>query len=239
MHAITARDGQAMLLISNSVHRGSDTRREPMTMHLALLGDSIFDNAAYTLGGPAVVDQVREHLPATWRTTLVAVDGSLAGDVAGQVRRLPADVTHLALSAGGNDALEALKHLSSPCRSVMESLQVLADLQVRFAHGYRAALRAALAPGRPLLVCTIYDQVPGLGAPLQAALSLFNDAILREAILQRLPVLDLRAVCTEASDYSTVSPIEPSSTGGHKLAGALVHAVLLGSTAAHDCRIFG
>ncbi|MGZ8470667.1 MAG: SGNH/GDSL hydrolase family protein, partial [Gemmatirosa sp.] len=31
--------------------------------HLVLLGDSIFDNAAYVRGGPDVVAQVRARLP--------------------------------------------------------------------------------------------------------------------------------------------------------------------------------
>jgi hypothetical protein len=31
--------------------------------HLVLLGDSIFDNAAYDAGGPAVIDQVQAKLP--------------------------------------------------------------------------------------------------------------------------------------------------------------------------------
>ena len=34
--------------------------------HLTLLGDSIFDNAAYVAGSPAVIDQVRMNLPAGW-----------------------------------------------------------------------------------------------------------------------------------------------------------------------------
>lgn len=31
--------------------------------HIVLLGDSIFDNAHYTLGGPDVIAQVRKLLP--------------------------------------------------------------------------------------------------------------------------------------------------------------------------------
>jgi hypothetical protein len=32
--------------------------------HIVLLGDSIFDNAAYVAGGPDVVRQVRDNLPS-------------------------------------------------------------------------------------------------------------------------------------------------------------------------------
>ncbi|RLM52801.1 SGNH/GDSL hydrolase family protein, partial [Halobellus sp. Atlit-31R] len=71
-----------------------------------------------------------------------------------------------------------------------------------------------------------YDAVPGLAPGLRAALAPFNDVILREAVLRHLPVLDLRLVCAQASDFASVSPIEPSAQGGGKIAaaiGELVH----------------
>jgi hypothetical protein len=34
--------------------------------HLVLLGDSVFDNAAYVGGGPDVVAQLRARLPTGW-----------------------------------------------------------------------------------------------------------------------------------------------------------------------------
>ena len=37
-----------------------------------------------------------------------------------------------------------------------------------------------------------------------------------------LPVIDLRRVCSEASDYSELSPIEPSGQGGLKIARTIV-----------------
>jgi len=60
-----------------------------MTNHLVLLGDSIFDNAAYVRGRPAVVDQVRNSLPQGWRATLIARDGNVINDVHRQLDRLP------------------------------------------------------------------------------------------------------------------------------------------------------
>jgi hypothetical protein len=66
-----------------------------------LLGDSIFDNARYTSGGPAVESQVRKLLPSKWNLTLLAVDGSSTDDIPGQMLLLPNDATHLVLSVGG------------------------------------------------------------------------------------------------------------------------------------------
>lgn len=53
--------------------------------HIVLLGDSIFDNAHYTEGGPDVISQVRQLLPKGWRASLLAVDGATTEDVPSQL----------------------------------------------------------------------------------------------------------------------------------------------------------
>lgn len=72
--------------------------------HIVLLGDSIFDNAAYVRGGLDVITHLRGQIPDGWKASLRAVDGSVVGDVQRQLE-LPDDATHLVISAGGNDAL--------------------------------------------------------------------------------------------------------------------------------------
>ncbi len=44
-----------------------------------------------------------------------------------------------------------------------------------------------------------------------------NEAILAEGSRQQLPVIDLRQICSEVTDYSSLSPIEPSAKGGLKI----------------------
>src|SRR5687767_4954330 len=56
--------------------------------HLVLLGDSIFDNAAYVRGGPDVVTHLAGMLPAGCRATLRGVDGAIIADVPRQLARL-------------------------------------------------------------------------------------------------------------------------------------------------------
>jgi hypothetical protein len=190
--------------------------------HLILLGDSIFDNAAYTEGGPDVVTQLKDLLPAGWAASLLAVDGSTTDDIAGQVGCLPADASHLVLSVGGNDALQQAHLLFTPASSTEEALGLLADLAEQFEHDYRAAVAACLRPGLPLTICTIYNgnfPDPAYQRITTTALALFNDAILRMAIAHRLPVIDLRAVCMHPEDYANA--IEPSSVGGVKIARAI------------------
>src|SRR6266850_1865378 len=117
--------------------------------HVILLGDSIFDNAAYVPGGPAVVEQLRTHLPADWRATLLAVDGNVTDEVASQLPRLPADASHLIVSVGGNDALSYSGILVAPARNAGDVFSRLADIHHQFRRDYRAMLDAVLARGKP------------------------------------------------------------------------------------------
>ena len=86
--------------------------------HVVLLGDSIFDNARYVPDRPPVIEQLRQALPRGWRATLLAVDGDVTEDVTTQLRDLPADATHLVVSAGGNDALGESDVLRQPAATV-------------------------------------------------------------------------------------------------------------------------
>jgi hypothetical protein len=197
--------------------------------HVVLLGDSIFDNERYVPGGPAVIDQLRRCLPDGWRATLLARDGAVATDVSRQLAHLPNDATHLIVSAGGNDALEqSIVLLQEPAESYSEVLAGLADMHEQFRRQYRDMLQVVLSHGKPAAVCTVYDAIPELGRVEATGLCLFNDVILREAFQAGIPVIDLRLVCVDAGDYSTVSAIEPSTVGGGKIARAICRLVMDG-----------
>jgi hypothetical protein len=186
--------------------------------HVVLLGDSIFDNAAYVPGRPPVIHQVQAGLPQGWRATLLAIDGHMVSDVPGQLTNLPADASHLFVSAGGNDALGESGLLRERVGSVAEAITLFSEVQARFRNDYHAMLRAVRATGLPVAVCTIYDASPVLGAAERTGLAVFNDVILRSAFLAGWPVIDLRLLCDRPEDYSHVSPIEPSADGGAKIA---------------------
>jgi hypothetical protein len=109
---------------------------------------------------------------------------------------------------------------------VFDGLHTLADIRDDFRNSYRKMLSHVQSFCLPMAVCTIYDCVPGLGKPKQAALALFNEIILREAFEAKLPVIDLRLVCQAPEDYSVISPIEPSNLGGEKIAAAIAKLVL-------------
>jgi lysophospholipase L1-like esterase len=198
--------------------------------HVVLLGDSVFDNAAYVAGGPDVVRQLRDVLPAGWRATLGAVDGSVTTGVARQLERLPGDATHLVVSVGGNDALQASDILTASAASTAEAFLRLADVRDQFEFNYGQMLRRVVARRLPAAVCTIYyPRFPDAALQRLAvtALASFNDCIIRAAFAAGLPLLDLRLICGDDADYA--NPIEPSVRGGEKIAAA-VRTML----AAHD-----
>ena len=206
---------------------------------VVLLGDSIFDNARYVPGGPSVLEHLRRCLPRGWQATLLAVDGAVVADVSDQLARLPADASHLVVSAGGSDALgHSSLILREPAESFAEVLSRLADVRSEFQRDYRSMLQEVLGCGKPTAVCTVYDAIPGLSRAEHTGLCLFNDVILREAFRVGVPVIDLRLICNEASDYAPSSPIEPSAAGGGKIARAVNRVVTGFDFQAGGSRIF-
>lgn len=202
-----------------------------MTGHVVLLGDSIFDNASYVPGGISVIEHLRRKLPRDWRATLSAVDGATVSGVFSQLARIPEDATHLVLSVGGNDALwigGSVLPLSAS--SIQEALGELSAAIAEFAADYRRLIDTLRELRLPLATCTIYDRIPRLGPAERAGLCIFNDVITRTAFSHSLPLLDLRLICNELDDYSAMSPIEPSTQGGGKIARAIVAAVSSGTT---------
>ena len=197
-----------------------------MSGHIILLGDSIFDNAAYVTGGRSVLDHLRRLLPDDWEATLLAVDGATIASTQRQLQDLPDDATHLVLSVGGNDALgyggDILSQLTD---SVADALNTIAAMRENFSRQYRGLIQELRSFRLPLAICTVYDHVPGLQPPESAGLAIFNDEITRTALTAGATLIDLRLICTEAADYAEVSPIEPSETGGEKIAQA-IHTAL-------------
>jgi lysophospholipase L1-like esterase len=194
--------------------------------HVVLIGDSVFDNAAYVPRGEDVAAQFARRAPADWRVDLRAQDGATISGVAAQIRRLPEAATHLVVSVGGNDALRVSGVLTEPVRGMADALARLGAIRDAFAAAYETMLDDVLATGRPAAVCTIYDPAypePERRALASTALCVLNDAILRAATRRGAPAIDLRLVCDAAADFA--NPIEPSAAGGAKIAAAIVRLV--------------
>lgn len=194
--------------------------------HIVLLGDSIFDNKAYVGSEPDVITHLRERIPQNWKTSLKAVDGSLVENVSRQFLDTSEDSTHFVISVGGNNAIMNADILGMKASSSAEVFEALSNRMSDFEFHYREMLKTVLSRNLPTTICTIY--YPKFSEPIFqklaiAALSSFNDAIIRQAILNKLPVLDLRLICNEDDDYA--NEIEPSSKGGKKIAEKILEVV--------------
>lgn len=196
-----------------------------MAGHIVLLGDSIFDNGAYIGGRPDVVGHLRALLPAGVSASLLAVDGATTAGIPAQLKSVPADVTHAVVSIGGNDALRNSDILNMRVSSTQQALRIFAERVEQFEHDYARAIAAVTRKLSRVTVCTIYNgNLPSDQATAaRIGLMMFNDAILRVAFAPRLDVIDLRSVCTEPFHYA--NPIEPSDSGGAKIARAIAGAL--------------
>jgi len=207
--------------------------------HLVLLGDSTLDNAAYVGAGDDVTSLVRAALPAHWTVTLLAIDGSLAADVAKQLAKIPPTATHLLVSVGGNDAILEVGILEEHAGSVAVALGKLARVRDRFARTYTKMLDTVCGVGLPTAFATIYSgDAPDAEFQERAdiALTALNDCITREACTRGLPIVDLRVIFDHSEDYA--NPIEPGAGGGKKLARAIAKLVAEHDFSAGRCALF-
>ena len=199
-----------------------------MTEHLVLLGDSVFDNGVYVEPGQAdVTAHLRRKLePLGWMLDMRAVDGAVASGVEGQLARNPVDTPcTFVLSVGGNDALGHLDMIldMTPNRSTGSVLRAFNGIREEFRERYASVLDLIVSHGQPLIVCTIYNPrfpEPELRLLARTGLSFFNDVIAEEALRRRLPIIDLRAVCSGPEAFA--NPIEPSEVGGDLITDAII-----------------
>ena len=208
-------------LVAAALRPHSAARAGDAMKHVVLLGDSIFDNAAY-VSGPDVIRQLRRALPNGWQATLLAVDGGTIASIPRQLEGLPGDASHVLISVGGNDALGYSGVLEEGARSMAEALARLAAIREQFVRDYAAMLDRVAGTGLPTAVCTIYD--PRFDDPMRqrigsTGLTIFNDAITRAAFARGVALLDLRVMFSSGADYANA--IEPSVQGGEKLAAAI------------------
>lgn len=174
--------------------------------HIVLLGDSIFDNKnGFMTSVKDTITNLREQMPTEWTSTILAVDDSVADDVASQLPNVPADATHLFVSVGRNDAYGEMHILDMPASSGSDVLNALSNLVKAFEYRYSQMLDDVLAMNKPTVICTSYlprfDRMKFFDAKWiklsNVVLSAFNEVIIRHALMRGLPVIDLRYVCDE------------------------------------------
>jgi hypothetical protein len=194
---------------------------------ITLIGDSVFDNSSYVRDGQSVKEILSIKLKEKDLVDLLAVDGSITRQVVKQLDQIQEDTTHIFVSSGGNDAL-SLRHLLQRHNNENDSDLILPHIVIdlnNFQSHYSELADQLQGFAMSVTLCTIYDKIPGLTEKEVIALRLFNSIIIETAIRYQFSILDLRAVCTATEDYSSNSPIEPSETGGKKIAHSIAQIV--------------
>ena len=211
--------------------------------HIILAGDSIFDNKRYVRSGePDVATQVKDLLDRSDDVSLLAFDGDVTKNVEDQLKGLPNDATHLFISVGGNDAIGNLRLLERSVSNIGDAFNEFYDVMKDFEKDYIKMLVNAMRCGLKTTICTIYHpnfdlgrsdriehllphrvELPQIQKKAITGLTIFNDIIFQEAVNFGLPVMDLRLIFTEDSDYANA--IEPSAVGGAKMARVIKEIV--------------
>ena len=224
--------------------------------HIILAGDSIFDNGIYVKSGePDVSSQLQGLMDEGDKVSLLAVDGHVINNVEGQLRNLPNDTTHLVISVGGNNAMRKLNELSRAARNIGDGFLTFHDFRESFESGYIEMLTNALSFNIPTTLCTIYNPCfshsemervsdymshdvnnETLQKMAMTALPIFNDVIFQEAVNFNLPVIDLRLIFNDKSDYA--NPIEPSAIGGLKMAKVIKEVVYKHDFLSNDTTVY-
>ncbi|MBB3220523.1 SGNH/GDSL hydrolase family protein [Pseudoduganella umbonata] len=128
---------------------------------------------------------------------------------------------------------------------------VLADMPAQFREV--ASLRDAStnqAPTHLVISCGGNDVLGLVGAMQSPVASVLEAAEMLaawqadfrrgyRAMLQQADACGLRLVCADAGDYSAVSPIEPSSDGGRKIAASIAELLLADETDVVRTVVFG
>ena len=124
--------------------------------HILLAGDSIFDNEHYIRANELSVSKHLIRKMPKDKISLMAKDGAKIKDVIDQINNLPKDVTHLIISAGGNDALSYSKILNEPCDTIGSACEKLCFVRDKFDEQYCELLDLACRMEVKTTVCTIY-----------------------------------------------------------------------------------
>jgi hypothetical protein len=198
-------------------------------VHLALLGDSTFDNKAYTQDSPSVT----EHLIQLGNTvTLCAKDGALISALLPQSQTIPETATHLIISIGGNNGLSLSGILLKPIDTVEQGVILLHDALQTFEAEYSQAineLSQQFGSTKKIILCTLYNpcfeyyNVSPNQKAVNVGVTMIADVIQKVAHRHGFPVIDFRRFMTTPECFA--NPIEPSGIGGEKIAKAIIEVI--------------
>ena len=191
-------------LSSSLTHHSVDT--------ILLLGDSILDNSYYVSPGKSVYDYIKRNVPKSTVIKNLARDGAIISEVeTSQLYGIPITynkpTTALVLSVGGNDFLSgnAIDLVKPQYKELLQHVRS----QFNKAKIYLVNLYRPLDPSLQL-----YGTI----------ISMWN-SFLEQLVKENLAdaIVPISNVILEPTDL--VHKIEPSNTGGEKIAKTILHTI--------------
>ena len=131
-----------------------------MLLNAILLGDSVFDNAAYVPGEPSVSEQLQDALREDQiKVALEAVDGSVTRDVIDhQLPRLTERCDAIVVSSGGNDALQHIDLIRHTEATIIpEILSRFHSIREKFRQDYSNLLDKLAERSCPVCPCLVLE----------------------------------------------------------------------------------
>lgn len=187
---------------------------------VTLFGDSILNNSRYVPFGKSVGASLQDIYGSGLRIN--AQDGASINNVYNQVEQYEtynkiSDNTHIVISAGGNNMLNAMNVHALNNESVD-----------KFASQYKRLIKhiCTTFPEARIYLLNVYHPAEERYDKISKYIDRWNDSVaslVGDDDLGRLSLIDVAGICTEEEDF--VSEIEPSSKGGKKIARAIVNKI--------------
>ena len=192
---------------------------------VVLFGDSILNNSRYVPFGKSVGASLQDIYGAGFKT--YAQDGALIHTVYNQVEQYGIyndssgeasnDNTHIVISVGGNDMLNAL------------NVHALSDEKVdKFASQYESLIKhiCTTFPYAYVYLLNVYHPKEERYQKITKYIDKWNESVselIETDELKRVTLVDVDSVVVKEEDF--VSEVEPSSKGGKKIAKAVVSKI--------------
>lgn len=199
--------------------------------HIVLLGDSTLDNGRYlnlAFGELSVEKQLSKRcIERGWEMTILAQDGSLLDDVlVRQLPLIPDHVTHIVLSASGNDLLSLLNQMVVANFTIGSMYSAIGEGLKQVSARYHGLLQTLKGLGCHLACCTVYR--PNFNHIFFKSLAIFslgmhNSRITQTAVDLDCSVIDLANMFDCQEDFA--NPLELSTRGGAKVVENVTHFV--------------
>lgn len=182
---------------------------------VVLLGDSMLDNELYVGEKKSVYDQIKMNIN-TKNAFNFAQDNSVIKDCYNQIKNIPKtfnrESTYIFLSVGGNDIINA--------PDITKDEEKLEELQTSYINLIQHIKNQF--PRANLIVLNIYKPFASYYRMFYDVINKWNTFLIKNKIYE-YEVADVEKIINEKDDL--VNDIEPSESGGKKIADVIISFV--------------